>query len=202
MGRLRLVALLTGFLALAVPSNAGVLFQFDELGNLAFSLNNGPFTPMPNGVVAPDPTAGVGGNVLIYDLTTELNTFSLLTGDVPVGAAGGGGGLIGDLRFTDPTGQLSGNETCGTVECLMIFYVFDNNGLPADVGFVPTNFLTTQTAATLLGSGPLPDSFIYTAGVLSYDGTIVPEPAPAITFLFGLITLAYFWKRSKRSQTT
>ena len=201
MGRLRLLAVLTGFLALAVPSNAGVLFQFDELGNLGFSLNSGPFTPMPNGVVAPDPTAGVSGNVLIYDLTSELNTFSLLTGDVPVGPAVGGG-IIGDLRFTDPAGQLTGNETCGTVECLMIFYVFDSNGLPADVGFISTNFLTTQTPGTLLGSGTLPNSFLYTAGVLSYQGTIVPEPAPAVMFLFGLITLAYFWKRSKRLQTT
>jgi hypothetical protein len=192
MDRVRLIALLAGVMAVAAPLHAGVIFQFDELGNLAYSLSGGPYVPMSPGTLAFDPTDGVDGDVLVYNLTSEFSGFELLAGDVPIGYADG---LIGDLRFTDAAGQLSGSEACGTVQCLMIFYVFDNNGLPADVGNISTSFLTTRTPGTSLGDGP--NSFSYDAGVVTYDGTTVPEPAPAAMLLCGLATFAYLRKRSK-----
>ena len=183
-----LFALLIGLLAMNVaPLHAGVIFQFDEVGDLAYSLSGAPFVPMADGVLEPDPTDGVAGDALVFNLTSELDTFDLFNGDVPIG------GLAGDLRFTDPGGATTGSETCGTVQCLMIFYVFDSNGLPADVGNISTSFLTTQTPGAVLGDG----QFSYQAGVLTYDGTIVPEPAPAVMLLFGLAAFALLRKRSK-----
>jgi hypothetical protein len=200
MDRVRLIALLAGVIAMAVPLHAGAIFQFDELGNIADSIAGGPFVQMPSGTLQFDPTGGVGkpAEVLEYDLTSVLNGKDLIAGDVPIGFSGG---LIGDLRFTDPAGQMSDIEACGTgtgdVECLMIFYVFDNNGLAADVGNISTSFLTTQTPGTSLVQGSFSYSFSYEAGVLAYDGTIVPEPTPAVMLLCGLATFIYLRKRSK-----
>lgn len=190
----RLLVLLMAVLATGIePVHAGVIFQFDELGNLAYSLSGAPYVPMANGILERDPTGGVSGDALIYNLTSELNTFQMFNGDVPIGNPVGG--LAADLRFTDPGGDRLGSETCGTTQCLMIFYVFDNNGLPADVGSVSSSF--PQTPAVFLGSGPFSYSFSYEAGVLNYDGTIVPEPAPFIMLLFGLAGFVLLRKRSK-----
>jgi hypothetical protein len=114
----------------------------------------------------------------------------MLNGDVPIGGASG---LIGDLRFTDSNGDLTGTDACGTVQCLMIFYVFDSEGFPADVGPVSTSFLTTQAAGTTLSNG----LFSYGAGVVTYDGTIVPEPASAVMLLFGMAAFFFIHKRSR-----
>ena len=143
-----------------------------------------------------DPTLAVGGNVLVYNLTPALDPFEMLNGDVPIG---GTVGLIGDLRFTDNHGDTTGDETCssmGTVQCLMIFYVFDSEGNPADVGPISTSFLTTQTPGTVFGSNGW---FTYTAGgdLFTYDGSIVPEPVPAVMLTFGLAAFFFIHKRSK-----
>src|SRR5580700_360575 len=137
-----LFALLIGLLATSVaPLHAGVIFQFDELGDLAYSLNGAPFIAMADGVLEPDPTDGVEGDALVFNLTSELDTFEMFNGDVPIS---GFGGLAGDMRFTDTAGAVTGSETCGTTQCLMVFYVFDSAGLAADIGNISTSFLTTQ----------------------------------------------------------
>ena len=136
------------------------------------------------------PTGGVGGNVLVYNLTPVLTSFDLLNGDVPISGASG---LIGDLRFTDTNGDLTGTDTCGTVQCLLIFYVFDSEGLPADVGPVSTSFLVSQTPGTSLSNG----LFTYPAGVVTYDGSIVPEPTPVFMLTFGMAAFLFIHKRSK-----
>lgn len=198
MSKLRLFLLLTGVISIGVaPLHAGVIFQFDELGDIQYSISGNPFVALPD-TVEPDFTGGVGGNVLVYNLTAAFtqnpqSPLQMLNGDVPIG---GTGGLIGDLRFTDNYGDSSGNDTCGgAVQCLMIFYVFDSGGNPADVGPVSTSFLATQTAKTTLSDG----SFTYTAGgnLITYDGSIVPEPAPAVMLLFGTVGFFFLHKRSK-----
>jgi hypothetical protein len=195
MTKIRLFALLIGvFAAMTAPLHAGVIFQFDELGNFAWSQGGGPYVPLADGLLEPDPTDGVTGDALVFDLTSELDTFELFNGDVPIS---GFGGLAGDLRFTNSGGALTGSETCGAAQCLMIFYVFDSDGLPADVGNISTSFLTTQTPGAVLGDGQFSYSFAYEAGVLTYDGTIVPEPAPALMLLFGLAAFAFLRKRQK-----
>jgi hypothetical protein len=188
--------LLAGVISIGVaPLHAGIIFQFDELGDIQYSLNGNPYVALPNGVAEADPTLAVGGNVLVYNLTPALDPFEMLNGDVPIG---GTVGLIGDLRFTDNNGDTTGDETCssmGTVQCLMIFYVFDSEGNPADVGPISTSFLATQTPGTVLGTNGW---FTYTAGnLLTYDGTIVPEPAPAMMLLFGTAAFFFIHKRSK-----
>jgi len=190
MTKLCLFLLLAGMVSIGVaPLHAGVIFQFDELGDIQYSVSGNPYVALPNGALEPDKTSSLG-NVLVYNLTPVMNSFDMQNGDVPIGGASG---LIGDLRFTDPNGDLTGDDTCGTVQCLMIFYVFDGEGLPADVGPVSTSFLTTQTPATTLSNGLFSD----TAGVVTYDGTIVPEPASAVMLLFGVAAFFFIHKRSK-----
>jgi hypothetical protein len=199
MTKIPLIVLLIALVAASVaplhaaPIPLPVVFQFDELGDLAYSLSGAPYVTLADGILESDPTNGfTGGEVLVYNLTSELAGFDLFNGDVPIGSSGG---LAGDLRFTDSAGATTGSETsCGTTtQCLMIFYVFDSYGLPADIGDVSTSFLLTQTPGTTLDPG----QFSYTAGVITYDGTIVPEPAPAVMLLFGLAVLVFLRKRPK-----
>jgi hypothetical protein len=196
MTKLRLFLLLAGVISIGVvPLHAGmmtgVVFQFDELGDIQYSIGGNPYVVLPNdSVVESDFTNGVAGNVLVYNLTSVMNTYEMQNGDVPIGGASG---LIGDLRFTDANGDLTGDDACGTVECLMIFYVFDSEGHSADVGPVSTSFLTIQTPGTTVSNG----LFSYPAGVVTYDGTIVPEPAPAVMLLFGMAAFFFIHKRSK-----
>jgi hypothetical protein len=191
MCKSRLFLLLAGVISIgAAPLHAGVIFQFDELGDIEYSVSGNPYVALPNGVVGSDPTGGVGGNVLVYNLTPVLTSFDLLNGDVPISGASG---LIGDLRFTDTNGDLTGTDTCGTVQCLLIFYVFDSEGLPADVGPVSTSFLVSQTPGTSLSNG----LFTYPAGVVTYDGSIVPEPTPVFMLTFGMAAFLFIHKRSK-----
>ena len=183
MTRICHLAVMLGVIALcAAPLRGDTTFRFDELGNLSVSLGGGPFLAQPDGTLEADPTGGVAGDVLVYNLTSELSGFSFFNGDVPIG---GSGSIVGDLRFTDQNGSLTGSEVCGgAVECLMIFYVFDSNGLPADVGPISTSFLTTQTPGASVNSA---GAFSYSPGVLSYDGTIVPKaPEPSSVVLLGL----------------
>lgn len=199
MRKFSLFALLAGIVSVVAPLHAGMVFQFDELGNLASSLNGAPFTPMTMGAPGVDPTGGITSqNVLIYNLTSALDSFSFFNGDVPI--AGTGGGLIADLRFTDQNGDLppgSASEVCGgSVQCLMIFYVFNNGGMPADIGFVPTSFLLTQTPPNTVTYNNGQYTFTYTAGVLSYDGTIVPEPGTAVMCILAIGIVAFIRKRS------
>jgi hypothetical protein len=144
-------------------------------------------------VAEADPSHALGGNVLVYNLSPAFSPNDMQNGDVPIG---GTSGLIGDLRFTDTGGDLTGTDACGSVPCLMIFYVFDSEGNPADVGPISTSFLTTQTPGTVLGSNGW---FTYTAGgdLFTYDGTIVPEPVPAVMLTFGLAAFFFIHKRSK-----
>lgn len=190
MRKIRLFTLLVPVLLAVAPLHASAIFQFDEIGNFSYSLNNGlTFAGLPNGTLQLDNTgSGIPGEVLYYNLTPVLNGFMLSNGDVPVGAFGGG--IIGDLRFTDLAGQTSGSETCvtGSLSCYMIFYVFDSNGLPADVGKISTAFLTTQVPGTVLGGS---GNFTYTVGALTYDGTIVPEPKPISMVVLGLLAFAF-----------
>jgi hypothetical protein len=201
MTKFRVLVLLVGALATCVaPLHATLIFQFDEIGDLAYSLSGAPYVPMADGVVEPDPTGNITGGVLVYNLTPELTSYDLFNGDAPIS---GFGGLAGDLRFTDPAGDLTGSEACGTTQCLMVFYVFDSNGLAADIGPVSTSFLTTQVPGAALSAG----QFSYPVGALAYDGTInsVPEPAPAAMLLFSLAAFAFLHKRSKatiRSKVT
>jgi hypothetical protein len=191
MSKIRLLVLFSTILAGGIaPLHADAIFEFNESGNLGFILNGGQYVTLPEGIVEPDPTGGfTGGDVLVYNLTSELDGFVMFNGDVPIGLSDG---LIGDLRFTDPAGVTTGSETCGTTQCLMIFYVFDSNGLPADID-PSTAFLQTQTPGTVLNDG----QFSYTAGVVDYQGDIVPEPAPAAMLLSGLAAFALLRKGTK-----
>jgi hypothetical protein len=191
MTKLGLFLLLAGVISIGVaPLHASVIFRFDELGDIGYSVSGNPYVALPEGAVESDPTNGVGGNVLVYNLTPVLTSFDMLNGDVPIE---GTSGLIGDLRFTDPNGDVTGTDACGTVQCLMIFYVFDSEGHPADVGPVSTSFVTVQSIGTTLSNG----LFSYTAGVVTYDGTIVPEPATAVMLLFGMAAFFFIHKRLK-----
>jgi hypothetical protein len=201
MTKIRLLILMAGITLGIAPLHASVIFQFDELGTFSYSTDNGStFNSLPNGTLAPDITgSGIASNVLYYDLTQLLNSFVLLNGDVPI--AGFKGGIAGDLRFTDTQGSLSGSETCvvGTESCYLIYYAFDNNGYPADVGPISTSFLTTQTPGAAQDAT---GKFAYTAGVLTYDGTLtlVPEPATIALSLFGIGGLALLGLRQKASK--
>jgi hypothetical protein len=191
MTKLRLFLLLAGVISIGVaPLHAGVIFQFNELGDIEYSLSGNPYVALPNGVAETDPSGAVAGKVLVYNLTKALDPYEMQNGDVPIG--GTGGGLIADLRFIDSSG---GADDCGTVKCYMIFYVFDNEGLPADVGPISTSFLTTQTPGAVLGSN---GSFSYTADeLITYEGTIVPEPAPVVMLSFGMAAFFFIHRRSK-----
>jgi len=194
MTTLRLFLLLVGAISIGVaPLHAGIIFEFNELGDIQYSLNGNPYVALPNGVLQADPTGAVAGNVLVYNLSPAFGSNDMQNGDVPIG---GTSGLIGDLRFTTTGGPLTETDACsGSVPCLMVFYVFDSDGNPADVGPISTSFLTTQTPGTVLSSN---GSFSYTADELfTYDGTIVPEPAPAMMLLFGTAAFFFIHKRSK-----
>jgi hypothetical protein len=190
MIKLCLFLLLAGLISIGVtPLHAGIIFQFDELGDIQYSASGNPYVALPQGVAGPDPSLAVGGKVLVYNLSLAFGSADMQNGDVPI--SGTGGGLIGDLRFTDSSGGVDG---CGTVQCDMIFYVFDSEGLPADVGPISTSFLATQTPGTTLSNG----LFAYTADeLITYDGTIVPEPAPVVMLLFGTAGFFFIHKRSK-----
>jgi len=193
MTKLCLFLLLAGVISIGVtPLHAGIIFQFDELGDIQYSENGNPYVALPQGVAATDPSGAVGGKVLVYNLSLAFGTNDMENGDVPIG---GTDGLIGDLRFTTTGGALTETDACGSVPCFMVFYVFDSEGNPADVGPISTSFLTTQTPGATLGSN---GSFSYTADELfTYDGTIVPEPAPAAMLTFGMAAFFFMHKRSK-----
>ena len=181
MRSIHLFLLLASLMVISVrPAHASEVFQFDESGDISYSVSGGPFIPMPAGILESDFTHGVSGDVLVYDLTSELVGFDMSNGDDPIG---GDGGLVGDLRFTDSSGALNGNEYCSeTQQCLMIFYVFDDDGLPADVGDISTDFLTTQKPSTTLENG----KFTLEDDPITYEGTIAPEPPPYSLIVMGL----------------
>jgi hypothetical protein len=206
MPKLRLFLLLAVVFSIgAAPLRAGVIFQFDELGDISYSIGGSPYVALPNGVVKPDFTGGVASynvSVLVYNLTAALASKDMMNGDVPIE---GTDGLVGDLRFTDANADSTRDDACSsTVQCFMIFYVFDSNGNAADVGPVSTSFLWTQTVGTELATST---TFSYTAGnLLTYNGSITtpaiifnvtPEPAPAVMLLFGAAAFLFIHKRSK-----
>jgi hypothetical protein len=202
MGKLKLFGILMVLVGAGIrPLHAnGILFQFDELADLSCNLT-GEICPVPaNAVVEHDFTGGTSGNVLVFDLTSELAGQTFANGDVAI--LNHGGGIIGDLRFTTSGGTLTGNDTCtvGSESCLMIFYSFDNDGFAADVGNVDTTFLRPlQPGVTVSSTG----AFMYSTAFVSYHGILlptpvpVPEPATAPMFVLGLGAFA-FLRRSKR----
>jgi hypothetical protein len=204
MGRLKLLGILMGLVGVGiVPLHAnGILFQFDELGDLSCTVTGEICPVSSNSGVEADFTTGPSGNVLVFDLTSELAGQMFSNGDVEV--LSHGGGVIGDLRFTTSGGTLAGNETCtvGSVSCLMIFYSFDNDGFAADVGNVNTSFLRPlQAGVTVSPTG----AFMYSTAFVSYHGillpTPVPAPEPATTapmFLLGLGAFAFLWRSKGR----
>jgi PEP-CTERM motif len=181
----------------SAPFHAAGILQFDELGNLFYSVGGGPFVAEPGGTLQADPSGAVAGDVLVYNLTSELTGFELINGDNPIG---GYGGIAGDLRFTDGSGDLTGDEICGTgvgqTTCYMTYYVFVDNGLPADVDPPSLSFLLTQTPATTLNQGQFS---LLEGSMVVYDGTIVPEPATAAMLMSGLVGLFLIRKRSKKA---
>jgi len=185
----RLCVLLPGLLLAGIAplhaGSVGLIFDFNEFGVATYSTNGGTtFTALPAGTLVPDNTgSGIAGNVLEYNFSAALGGLFLNNGDAPI-AGLGGAGLVGDLRFTDAAGVLTGTDAN-----LMIFYSFDGLGAPADVGPISTVFLTSQTPVTSeLSNG----AFTFTSGgVVTYNGSEIPEPFSASLLLVGLVTLGF-----------
>lgn len=98
MKRLTKTLFVFGFAyAITATSSFAQIFTFDENGNI--TMNGGPDpVPVPS-QVAPDPTAGVTGNVLIYTLP-----FQVTPGDVALLEPGGTASIPSDIvRFYTPS---------------------------------------------------------------------------------------------------
>jgi hypothetical protein len=182
------------FLVGIVPLHAGLVITFNEFGNASYSFNGGASVLLPAGVTELDPTGGVSGNVLCYDLTSAFAAAGApvtFFGDVPI--AGFGGGISDALRFIN-------GATSGPEKPLMIFYSFDNGGAPADVGNISTAFLHPQTPlATENAAGAFSyDSSSGLGGGVIYQGqSDVPEPTSISLFLLGLGALGFCGYRRK-----
>jgi hypothetical protein len=123
MSRLMLTAAVS-LLSVAFAAGPTMAFTitFDENGNFSCDAEDCAR------LIGPDPTQQFAGNVLIYHLPQTV-----FAGTVAI--ADENAELSDALRFTNSLGQLT-----GFVADRMIFYSFDNLGLPADVGPPPNNF--------------------------------------------------------------
>jgi len=175
-------------LTFGVAPASAFTMTFDEYGNCSSTVGT------CSSVVAPDPTGLVSGNVLIFTLPSD--TF---VGNVNIFEPGGV--TISDrLRWYCSLG--AGN--CGTgidgrpLGDKMIFYSFDSNGAPADVGNLISISATTNTATEN------PDgTFTYdvpSPGVNIYKGLSTETPLPTALPLFatGLGALGLLGRRRKR----
>ena len=173
----------------AVPAVADFNLTFDESGNAFYSLNGGPVVALA-GIVGPDPTLGVTGDVLIYALPDLVNL-----GDVRIWEDHVGGTLSDMLRFANGSdyGQTSSGFThTGTT---MIYYSDVEPG-STDTG-INTGF-PSATAFNDFGTGIVEDAsgnFDWLPGSNEYrgfsDGTIVPEPSSLV--LLGTVCTAAMW---------
>jgi hypothetical protein len=187
----KVLAFIAGLALLSVsqPASAFTL-TFDEFGNCSSSVGSCSST------VAPDPSVNplTAGNVLIYTLPslTFSGNVNILDPD---------GVTISDrLRFIDPAGSstacLSGSGTACANR--MIFYSFDSNGAPADVG--PLSVSATTAFAIENANG----SFHFVVpppGTNIYDGVstgAVPEPSTWAMMLIGFAGLGFAFRQSRR----
>jgi hypothetical protein len=166
--------------ALASPASAFVL-KFDESGNGCLLNADSICTTPDNGILGPDPTGGVAGNVLIFSLPQQVNLGS-------VGISDPDGSLSDVLRFADIGATAP--------DFVMIFYSTDiGAGLPADSGLPGSDFIigTTEDAN---------GNFDWEPGGNSYLGFSpeenVPEPVTLSLFGAGLAGAAAMRRRKKQ----
>jgi hypothetical protein len=183
----KVLALIAGLalLGLSQPVGAFTLI-FDEFGNCS----SGGVTCAH--AVEPDPSQNplTSGNVLVFTLPSLTFTGNVNILD-PTGA------VSDRLRWIAPDGS---STECPTTACAnrLIFYSFDSNGAPADVGpmtVTATTFFATEHADGTF-SFPVPPP-----GVNVYDGTssgAVPEPSTWAMILIGFAGLGFAFRQSRR----
>jgi hypothetical protein len=191
------VGVLGLLLAGIAPLHASLIFDFDESGHASYSTNGVNFTSLPAGTLMTDNTgANIPGHpdALFYNLSAALGANLLKSGDLPIGAIGGG--LSDDLRFTNGSGALDGSYDA----YYLVYYSFDGLGALADVGSILPSNLNPTPVTTERADG----TFTYTADFLvTYNGisdapeTTVPEPASVSMFLLGLGAIGFGTLRRK-----
>jgi hypothetical protein len=155
----------------AASARAGV-FTFDEFGN-----GNLPH------IIAPDPTGGVAGNVLIYLLPFETNG----GGDVRIWENQSMTVLSDVLRFTNADGSI-GQQIFDADRFIFYSSIEPGDNAPADAGL--------PELVLLNGGGGDGGGVVETGGEFRYfafNGTSDPQPVPEpCTLLVMCITGAAF----------
>ena len=158
-------------------------FQFDESGNGCVLNSDSHCETVSNGILGPDPTGRVSGDVLIFTLPD-------LVGEGDVGIGEFGTNTLSDLlTFTDANGSLN------SIGNLMIFYSEAGGGAAADSGLPVGEF---SIGATENADG----SFIYNIGNIyigeSPETVGVPEPITLSLFGAGLAGAVALRRRKKK----
>ena len=191
MGRLisgAIFASTAGLALISSPASAFV-FQFNENGTACVVDAAGGCAANPvQGVLAPDPTHRVAGDVLIYHLPSDVTA-----GDVGINDFGTQT-LSDILSFTNSDGTLTGASAT-----LMIFYSELGGPALADTGFP----LTGLSANYIVGTSENANgTFDWEPGGNSYFGTSpegVPEPITLSLFGAGLVGAAALRRRKTKS---
>jgi hypothetical protein len=188
-GALTVSAVGAGLALFGVSQAQAFTLTFDEFGNCS----SGGVTCAHT--VEPDPSQNplTSGNVLVFTLPSLTFTGNVNILD-PTGA------VSDRLRWIAPDGS---STECPTSACAnrLIFYSFDSNGAPADVG--PMTVTATTFTATEHADGtfsfPVPPP-----GVNVYDGTssgAVPEPSTWAMILIGFAGLGFAFRQSRRKMS-
>ncbi len=184
----RLLFVLTvsiAFVAFALPARADII-TFDENGNLTWSGPYGNLTFL--GYQAPDPTLGVSGDVLIYDLS--FLGYAVGAGDVRIWEDPEMEHLGDVLRFSDASGNFD-PASAGATQ--FIFYSALGGSDLADVG-LPTSLIPND------GGGVVEIGGVFSYGdptSFQYVGTSdVPEPGTLLLVVSGVAALVGFgWRK-------